>query len=269
MLATLGNTMQTASAVYKSIASNIDRSIATVQSKPEMRREIEYYEQHIGGVKSVGDLIANGRLYAFVMKSFGLEDMAYAKAYIRKVLEGGVDDRNSLANRLADNRYRELTSTFNFARYGTATTSFERTQSGVVNRYLRQNLEESVGRDNEGARMALYFSRRAPTITSVYGILADRAVLQVVLTRLQLPDTFSLMSLERQADVLSGKLNLSDFNDPNKLSRFLEGFTINWDIRNRVSGDGPATFIAGRGLGAANVSLDLLTRIQQLRLGGR
>lgn len=261
--------MLPASTVYKSISSNIDRSISVIKAKPEMRREVEYYQQHIASVKSVNDLMADNRLYSFVMKSFGLEDMAYAKAFMRRILEGGVDDQKSLANRLADNRYRDLASTFNFASYGTATTSFERTQSGTVDRYLRQALEESAGRDNEGARMALYFSRKAPSIKSMYGILADKALLKVVLTQLQLPDTFSLMSIERQADVLSSKINLSDFTDSTKLAKFLDKFTVSWDIRNGTSSAQPSLLLAGVDRATSNISVDLLSRLQQLRLGGR
>jgi hypothetical protein len=42
------------------------------------------------------------------VEAFGLGDMAYAKAFMRKVLAGGVKDSDSFANKLTDPRYREL-----------------------------------------------------------------------------------------------------------------------------------------------------------------
>ena len=90
--------------------------------------------------------MADGRLYNYAMKAFGLQDMAYAKAFIRKALTEGVDDDDSFANKLTDPRYSDFVETFNFARHGAATTVFDRTRQGTVDRYLRQTLEEDAGK---------------------------------------------------------------------------------------------------------------------------
>ncbi|WP_436425154.1 DUF1217 domain-containing protein, partial [Enterococcus faecium] len=77
-------------------------------------RDTAYYNANIGKVKSIDDLLNDQRLYSYAMKAHGLEDMTYAKAFIRKVLEGGADDPKSLANRLADQRYVDLAQSFGF-----------------------------------------------------------------------------------------------------------------------------------------------------------
>jgi hypothetical protein len=97
------------------------------------------------------------------MKAHGLGDMTYAKAFMEKVLEEGVD-AISFANSLSDKRYAEFAKTFNFKAFGEATTSFTKTQQGVVDKYLRQTLEEQAGDENQGVRLALYFQRKAETI---------------------------------------------------------------------------------------------------------
>ena len=104
--------------------------------------------------------------------------MAYAKAFMRKVLEEGVDDPDSFANKLTDKRYRNLPSRFNFKRYGETTTAFDRTQQGTVDKYDRQTLEEQAGAKDDGVRLALYFARKAPDVESVSGLLADPALLK-------------------------------------------------------------------------------------------
>jgi hypothetical protein len=43
-------------------------------------------------VKSVDDLLKNDRLYQYAMKAHGLEDMTYAKAFMKKVLESDLSD---------------------------------------------------------------------------------------------------------------------------------------------------------------------------------
>ena len=56
-----------------------------------MALETAYYLKHIGDVKSIDDFIKDTRLFNYAMKAFGLEDMAYAKAFMRKVLVEGVE----------------------------------------------------------------------------------------------------------------------------------------------------------------------------------
>jgi len=50
------------------------------------------------------------------MKAFGLEDMTFAKAFMRKVLTEGVATA-TFANRLSDKRYADFAG-FNFAALG-------------------------------------------------------------------------------------------------------------------------------------------------------
>jgi hypothetical protein len=187
---------------------------------------------------------------------------------MKKVLAEGIDGRNSFANRLTDGRYRDFVETFNFARYGPATTSFERTQRGSVDRYLRQTLEEVAGAENEGVRLALYFERRAPDIPSTYGILADPALLKVVETALGLPATMAGGDIDRMADAISRRLDVSDFKDPRKLQRFLERFTTMWDLSNQPAAlPGSAAVLVGRPP-EAGIAPALLASLQKLKLGG-
>jgi hypothetical protein len=110
------------------------------------------------------------------MKAYGLGDMTYAKGFVRKVLEGGVTDGDSLANRLSDSRYKDFATAFNFARYGANATTFAAATTGATEAYIRQAMETKAGDQNDGVRLALYFARKAPSITSAYGILADKAL---------------------------------------------------------------------------------------------
>ena len=117
--------MLTTLASYATIAGNLQRSLSTTAAKPQVARETEYYLAHIVDVKSIDDFLGDDRLFAYAMKAFGLEDMTYAKALMRKVLAGGIDKRDSFANSLADQRYREFAATFNFVRYEATTTIFD------------------------------------------------------------------------------------------------------------------------------------------------
>jgi hypothetical protein len=258
----------TTTASYRLLASDLTRSLERTASTPTVERDSARYLDRIGDIKSIDDFLADDRVYSYAMKSFGLGDMIYAKAFMRKALEGGVDDKESFANSLSDKRYRDFVETFNFARYGETATVFTRTRQGTVDRYVRQTLEEAAGDQNQGVRLALYFQRKAATISDTYAILADPALLKVVQTALNIPAETATMSVDRQAALIESKLKLADLKDPEKLEAFLTRFTSLWEIQNPTATTAsPATLLIGGPI-EGGISADLLFSLQNLKLGG-
>ncbi len=76
----------------------------------------------------------------------------------------------------------------------------------------------------------MYFSRVAPNVTSSYGILADKNLLQVVETVFGLPTAFSSENIDVQAKAVSNLLNISDLKNPAKLKQLTERFTAAYDM---------------------------------------
>lgn len=257
----------TTTAAYRMISSDLTRALSNTAKKPQAARETAYYLANIEKVKSIDDFMADRRLYNYVMKAFGLQDMAYAKAFIRKALAGGVDDADSFANKLSDPRYKDMVATFNFARHGALTTVFERTRQGTVDRYMRQTLEEDAGSTNEGVRLALYFERKASSVTSAFGILADPALLKVVQTAFGLPATMSLQTIEKQAATIENRLDIEDLKDPAKVKSLLTRFTALWELQNPTSTAAAPSILIGQTT-AAGVNQGLLAALQNLKLGG-
>ncbi len=255
----------TAAVTYRLYTQNVDRMLDSVAKKPPVARETEYYLSKIEEVDSLDAFMADSRLVNYAMEAYGLGEMSYAKAFIRKVLEEGIDNSGSLANRLTDRRYFEFAQDFNFARYGDTTTTFERTRSGTVDKYHQQQMEVAAGDANKGARLALYFARRAGDIDSPYDILADTALSQVVRTALGIPKETALMDIEKQADMISERLDIENLSDPEELDTFLERFVTMWDLENPDSVSVPS--IVPLVSGVQTVSQDLLAAIQTLKTG--
>jgi hypothetical protein len=195
-------------------------------------------------------------------------ELTESRALIRKVLEGGIDDRGSLANSLADPRFRDLAETFNFARYGTATTSFSRTQTGVIDRYMRTTLEETAGQSNEGVRLALYFQRKAPSISSIYQILGDKALYRVAEVALSLPRSLPAIGVEKQAAFIQSKLDISSLKDGEKLNKFLSRFANMWDLSQSSANSSPTVQLF-QSTASVGISADTLASIQSLQLKRR
>jgi hypothetical protein len=257
----------TAATSFKLITDNLPRALKQVADKPDVARQTAYYLANITKVKSVDDFLGNDRLYRYAMKAFGLEDMTYAKAFMRKVLEEGVDDPKSFANSLTDKRYRDFATAFNFKAYGPTTTVFDRTQKGTVDQYTRQLLEEKAGTEDEGVRLALYFQRKAPGVASVFGLLADPALLKVTQTLANLPAASGAMDIDKLAKAVSKRVNIEDLKDPAKLQKMLTRFTAMWEAQKEPAAVTNNTSILFGGSGGI-ISGDVLASIQNLRMGG-
>lgn len=252
---------------FRKIIGDLNRALTTTADKPEVKRETKFYLDNIGKIKTADAFVKNDRLFRYAMKAFGMDDMAYAKAMVRKALLEGVEDKNAFANKLVDTRLKEFVSVFNFARHGEYTTTFADTKQGTVDKYVRQTLEITAGEQNEGVRLALYFERKASTITDAYSILADKNLLRIVQTAFDIPATSSAQDIDKQASLIESKLNISDLANPSKLKSFLNRFTVKWELSN-LSGKPVANLFlpSTSGVSVQSLSSDVMMAIQTLKL---
>lgn len=255
---------------YRLIASDMTRSLQRVSKEPLVERETAYYKENIGTVKSIDDFMADTRLFNYAMKAYGLEDMAYAEAFVRKILTEGVVSDDAMANKLTDKRYKEFATTFDFAAKGDKATDTRAAQQGVIDKYMRQTLETEAGSQNEGVRLALYFQRKAPNISNAYEILGDKALLSMVQATFGWPSTMSNADIDKQAKMIADRIDFDKMSDPDYVSKFISRFTAMYEMNNPTASS-PAS-IASLLLGGASsvgISMNILSTLQSFKLGGR
>lgn len=261
---------------YQLIVRDMPASLKRVSEEPVIARETEYYLENISKVKSIEDFLADDRLFSYAMKAHGLEEMDYAKGLIRKVLEGGTEDDDALANKFTDSRYKAFAEAFDFKTHEGNATIFTAAQQGTVDKYLQQSLEENAGNDNQGVRLALYFERKMPELfeddasdrSIAFSILGDNALGDVVRTTLSIPSETAAMNIDRQADNILELLDFDELKTPEGLSKFLNDFTAIWEIDNSSYGDPSSAALLGQSAGYG-ISSDLMLSINNLKLGGR
>ncbi|WP_112664667.1 DUF1217 domain-containing protein [Microvirga flavescens] len=249
---------------YQLITKDLQKSLARTAADPVIARDTAYYRENIGKVKSIDDFLGDRRLYAYAMKAYGLEDMTYAKAFMRRILTEGIDEKTSFANRLADERYKSFGAAFNFVRYGEVTTSLEAANEKTVENYMRQSLEATAGEEDQGVRLALYFQRKAAEISGPFDILADPALLQVVQTTLGLPEGGNI---DAQAAMIKHRLDIESLKDPKETERFLKRFAIMWDATNNTATAPVLTLFNSADTGSG-MDVDMLMSLQRIKFGG-
>jgi len=252
---------------YTRLTTDLGKSMTQVATEPNVSRDTDYFLSHIGNVKTVDDFLKDYRLYSYAMKAYGLSDMTYAKAFMRKVLTEGVSDKDSFANKLSDTRYRQFATAFNFAALGDQATSTTAATTDTATQYVTQTMEEQAGDQNEGLRLALYFTRKASTVTTAYQILADKALTQVVQTAMGWSSTISSSDIDAQAKMITDKIDLTDFQDPAKVTKFVQRFAAMWDATQAQSdtSTNPALVLIAGASTSVSLDSDMLTTLQNIR----
>lgn len=259
--------MSTTIGELRLVTANLPKILERASSDPQNKREIDYYLATVGSIKTIDAFLKNDRLYGFAMQAFGLDDMTYAKAFMRKVLTEGIDSRGSFANQLSDGRYRAFAAAFNFARYGASTTSYTAARQGTVDAYVRQTIEVQQGQSNEAVRLALYFQRKAPQATTPYALMADKALLKVTQVVLGLPASSSSLDIDRQSKLIASKLDVNDLRQPAKVDKLLERFSALWDLSNSASTPASSGIVGLSDSAAGLFDSSLLASIQNLKTG--
>lgn len=209
----------------------------TETKKELIKADTRKYLEAVSDLRTLDDLLASDTVVNFALRAYGLDDDKPTAAELRKIFASDLGDPSSYVYSLEDPRYVDLASAFNFDAKGQVKVEEDSVQRPAAqlatqNLYLLATLEERAGEASEGARLALYFRRRAPEITSTLKLLADPALVEVVKTALGLPDSLSQLDLDRQVALIEKRLKTSDLQDPRKLDRFISRFAALYDLNN-------------------------------------
>ena len=264
---------------YLTITQNLSRMQAMTAASPDVKTATAYYAANIGQVTSIDQFVGNYRLLSYALNAYGLSDQINNTALIKQVLEGGVTDPKALANTLP--QWKSFATAFNFVANGAASISTPSAISATESSYAEQTLETNQGQQDVGVQLALYFNRVAPTVTSAYGILADKNLLQVVQTIFGLPTASSNENIDVQAQNISQLLNITDLQDPAKLQQLTERFTASYDVTygdsssssSSSSSSGALTILSNMNNSSSSASTtlfsdSLLLSLQSFKLGG-
>jgi hypothetical protein len=253
---------------YQMLQTNAALTKTLTQNDATVKRDTEYYLANISKVKTIDEFVKDYRLFSYAMKAYGLEDMTYAKAFMKKLLTEGVSSSTSMANKLVDPRYKEFAKAFDFAAKGDKATSEASATTEAVSKYYQQTLESKEGEQNEGVRLALYFKRKASSVTSVMGLLADKRLLTFMQTTFNIPKEASKAGIDLQVRNLEKHIDIKDLQDPKKVDRLIQRFSAMWDMNNSTLEEVAPVLTLFSEPTEAGISVDLMMSITKLRRGG-
>ncbi|URK88374.1 DUF1217 domain-containing protein [Rhizobium sp. RCAM05350] len=153
---------------YNLLTRDMKTSLQRTSQQTLVARESEYYKENIGNITSIDEFLDDYRLYSYAMKAHGLEDMTYAKAFMRKVMESDLSDDSSYANMLTDERYREFAMAFSFSQ-STEVVQSDAQEDALIGLYNQtiSNIDSKMGEETR------YYDTMMDTITNVDQLLQN------------------------------------------------------------------------------------------------
>lgn len=235
-------------------------------SKAAAEEEASYYRTKLQSLETVEELLADVRLTNVLLVAEGLRPVDVTSETLRAVLTSDLDDPESFANLQTDIAFQKIAGSFNFDADGiiqSISSESVQNERGLIETqrlYLTQAVEEEAGEDSLGARLALYFERMAPTLTSSYDILADDALAQFIRTTFGISEDTASADIDQQKAMLDRFLDIEDLQDPDEVDSLVRRFLALYDIDNGI--EDPVVSILN---GSTSINFETVATLMQLR----
>jgi hypothetical protein len=252
--------------ISKAYYTAVTRLDSSESSKAAAEAEAVYYRTQLQSLETVDQLLADVRLKNVLLVAEGLRPVDVSNEMLRAVLTSDLDDPDSFANQQSDIGFQKVAGSFNFDADGFIRSESGRSvqnERGLVETqrlYLTQAIEEEAGQESLGARLALYFERMAPTVTSNYEILADDALAQFVRTAFSISQETASSDIDKQKAMLDRYLDVDDLLDPEKLESLIQRFLALYDLDNGAP-DPLLTIMNG----STSINFETVATLAQLR----
>jgi hypothetical protein len=212
---------------------------AAFDSSASVQRDVDYLKENLPKADTAEKLISDPRLFRIALSAFGLEADAGNTFFMKKVLEEGTFDPESLANRLSDKRYFEMSKAFGYGDVSPPFTAVSTFVDQVARSFLDQRFEVGVGQADQSMRLALGFERELDRLLSRtsnddalwYSVMATPPLRQVFEGALRLPSSVGTLDVDRQlalfknrADTYFGASGVSQFADPEMREALITSF---------------------------------------------
>lgn len=240
-----------------------DQQLSAFSESAELKRDTDHFVEKIASVNTAEELVSDRQLLNVALGAFGLVDDINNTFFIQKMLSDGTTADDALANRFADNRYREFSEAFGLGpgeARGALKPGFA---ADIIARFQANRFEIETGNQDETMRIALYAERTLPEVAESersdaskwFSIMGQPPLRALFETALGLPEAFGQVDIDQQLAVfqersqrLLGVSDPSDFANAEMLDRLVTTYLA----RSQLDG-------LGTGTSSAAIALTLLS----------
>lgn len=198
-----------------------DRQQETFESSSDIQRSTTKMREMLSEPFTLDELMGDRQLLGPVLQSFGLQDEIDKGAFIRRIISDGPDDPSGFARRLNNNDFIDLSRTFEadddgFIRLDSSTVD------NLVQAYQDEAFQVAVGEQEPDLRLALNFEQdisqlardSASDRSFWFQVIGNAPLMEVFSNAFILPDGFSSLDVDKQADYLQKRAEQVIGSDP-------------------------------------------------------
>ncbi|MBZ4022039.1 flagellar protein [Rhodobacter sp. TJ_12] len=226
---------------WKMLNRTMDMQKTAFVNSADIQRDEEYFREKIGSITTAEDLVADRRLLKVALGAFGLDSDIDNKYFIRKVLEEGTLDSDSLSNKMADKTYLKLSEAFGFGDYEVPRTSLSSFADEILSKYETRQFEIAVGDSDNNLRLAMAAQRELPELAAKstsnngkwYTVIGSTSLSEVMRTALGLPTSVGSLDVDQQlkiykdkAEYVFGTSDFSTFSDSETLDKVVRNYLV-------------------------------------------
>lgn len=227
------------------LSRTIDTQMTAFVASPSLARDTDYFRETIGQIRSAEALVSDRRLLSVALGAFGLQDDLPNRALIRRVFEDGTASRDALANRLSDDRYKQLSDAFGFGPGQGLKTLRPGFADQIIARFERQSFEIAIGQTDPDMRIALAGQREltriagetANTDAQWFTILSLPPLRKKLEVALGLPGSIGQIDIDKQRDIFQdrarrqfGTDDVAELTRPETMRRITEAYLVRQQI---------------------------------------
>lgn len=222
---------------WRFLQRTYDTQFEAFNRSAQVQRDTDYFTEKIGEVTSAEELVSDRRLLTVALGAFGLQDDINNRYFIQKVLEEGTASDDTLANRLSDSRYREMSQAFGFGPIEAVQVEQPDFVSDIVGRFQANGFEVAAGAQDGAMRIALYAQRALPELAESesstnakwFTIMGDPPLRQLFEKALNLPSSVGQIDIDQQLVIFKDRA-ISVFGSDD-----VGQFTLNESVQDAIT----------------------------------
>lgn len=216
------------------------------------KKEIDYFNTASKKFTSVDSLLKDSRATQYLLDAYSVGNEAIDTPTLKKILSSDPTAKDAFVNTLTNSNYKKMATDLRLDKGMDKLTKADYLETLKTN-YIQNEFEEALGQQDNALRQAAYFARNTGTINSVYAMLGDKVIRDVVTSTFNLPKELAVQSIETQAAVLAKRVDYTKFGGAGAAT------TISANQLTRAKSD---YALLGKNLGISDAAIKQMTTLQ-------
>ncbi len=212
-----------------------NRALDRIATEPQQRRAMEQFKRAVERAPDVKTALRDPRVLQVIATALGIPEGSNQGGLATRALLSDLKDPKSLANTIADKRWKSAAETLELGKRGIAALRDPELQAGLADGLRRAQWNENLENEQAGLGDAVLFRERASAASeNIYAVLGDPIIRRVVTGALGLPRMIAIQSVETQARAVSSRFDIRKLEDPKEVQRLAERYLMSRANENRT-----------------------------------